>query len=240
MAKTFKVLSALLSYPDEELKAAAPTLGAVIEREALLPPHAWKPVLKLIADIESRDLYDLQERYVLLFDRTRSLSLHLFEHIHGESRDRGGAMIDLMALYEEHGLAIDAKELPDYLPMFLEFLSILPADEACDILSQPLHIISALGERLRKRKSVYAGVFRALEALSKVTPDAAALSALLDEPEDDPNDLAALDKIWEEEAVSFGPGAATADGCSKVSDMLRRMGADQVPPPAGSPNDRAN
>lgn len=248
MAKTFKVFSALLSYPDEALKAAAPELREAITREALLPPHAQKPVLKLIAEIEARDLYDLQERYVLLFDRTRSLSLHLFEHIHGESRDRGGAMIDLMALYEEHELAIDAKELPDYLPMFLEFLSILPADEACDMLSQPLHIISALGERLRKRKSVYAGLFRALEALAKVTPDAAALEALLQEPEDDPNDLAALDKIWEEEVVTFGPGAglgdgaAAADGCSKVSDMLRRMGADQVPDPLrpGQSTDRAN
>ena len=69
------------------------------------------------------DLYDLQERYVLLFDRTRSLSLHLFEHVHGESRDRGQAMVDLKALYERHGLHMSSSELPDHLPLFLEFLS---------------------------------------------------------------------------------------------------------------------
>ena len=242
MIKTFKVLSALLSYPDDDLKAAAPALRDVIAEEALLPAVAERRVLKLIAEIETRDLYDLQERYVLLFDRTRSLSLHLFEHIHGESRDRGGAMIDLVALYDRHGLAVSAKELPDYMPLFLEFLSILPPDEARDLLTQPLHIVSALGERLRKRKSVYAGVFQALAALAKASPDADEVATMLAEPEDDPNDLAALDKIWEDEAVTFGPGAATAEGCGKVGDMLRRMGADQVPGPqdTSQPGSRSN
>lgn len=242
MTKTFKVLSALLSYPDEELKAAVPALRAAIAEEALLPPRAAKPVLNLIADIETRDLYDLQERYVLLFDRTRSLSLYLFEHIHGEGRDRGGAMVDLMALYDRHGLALSAKELPDYLPLFLEFLSTLPPNEARDLLSQPLHVVSALGERLRKRKCVYAGVFQAIGALATTLPDAAEVAAILEEPEDDPNDLAALDKIWEDEVVTFGPGAATAEGCDRADDMLRRMGADQVPksPRPSQPNERSN
>ena len=166
MIRTFKVLSLLLSYPTEEIRAAASGFHDVIESEGLVPARFRKGLHDVIDEVAARDLYDLQERYILLFDRTRSLSLHLFEHVHGESRDRGQAMVDLMALYESHGLYIGAKELPDYLPLFLEFLATQPLPEARSLLAQPLHVVTALGERLRKRKSVYAAVFRALEALA--------------------------------------------------------------------------
>lgn len=224
MVQTLKALSALLSYPGEALKEAAPALRDVIVDEALLSDHVEEQVLELIGQLETGDLYDLQERYVLLFDRTRSLSLHLFEHLHGEGRDRGQAMVDLMALYQRHGLEISARELPDYLPMFLEFLSVLTIEEARELLSQPIHIISALGERLRKRQSVYGGLFRALVELAAGQPDEQDLKALLHEPEDDPSDLDALDKIWEAEAVTFGPTAPDpAGGCPMVSGMLTKM-----------------
>lgn len=229
MARTFRVLSVLLSYPTEETKASAGELKRILDAEALLSAYDKKSVLKLIDEIETRDLFDLQERYVLLFDRTRSLSLHLFEHVHGESRDRGQAMVDLMALYEKHGLFINAKELPDFLPMFLEFLSTLPQAEAAELLGQPLEIITALRERLRKRKSRYASVFYALEALAKGKPKQESVEALLAEPEDDPNDLEALDKIWEEEAVRFGPGSDQTGDCPKVGEMLDRMTAEPTP-----------
>ena len=107
---------------------------------------------------------------MLLFDRTRSLSLHLFEHVHGESRDRGQAMIDLKTQYEQHNLFMSAAELPDFLPLFLEYLSVLPAAEACETLGQPAHIFAAMAERLRKRKSAYEAVFRALVALATAKP----------------------------------------------------------------------
>ena len=236
MIKTFKVLSALLGYPTDELKAAVLELRGAIEDDALLPAPAQRAVFGLIDDIAAGDLYDLQERYLLLFDRTRTLSLYLFEHVHGESRDRGQAMVDLMALYEESGLEIGARELPDYLPLFLEFLSTRPFEEARELLSQPLDIIAALGERLRKRDSVYAGVFQALRDLAAAAPDADELRALLNEPDDDPNDLAALDALWEEEAVTFGPGSAptTDDTCPRAADMLRRM-ETELPHGAKSP-----
>lgn len=229
MVRTFKVLSALLSYPTEEIKAAAPDFRAVLAEENLLPAMAREALLGLIGQLEDRDLYDLQERYLLLFDRTRSLSLHLFEHIHGEGRDRGQAMVDLMAHYRLHGLEISARELPDFLPLFLEFLSTLPLDEAREMLDQPCDIISALGQRLRKRESPYASVFGALEDLAAATPDDAGLQALLDEPDDDPNDLVALDEAWEAAAVTFGPDPEPAGGCPKVSDMLKRMSAASPP-----------
>ena len=102
-------------------------MRAALDAEGRLPQRDRDRLDRLLEEIATRDLYDLQERYVLLFDRTRSLSLNLFEHVHGESRDRGQAMVDLMELYERHGLAMAGKELPDHLPLFLEFLSEIPA-----------------------------------------------------------------------------------------------------------------
>ena len=182
MTRTFKALSALLCYPTAELQAAMPELAAAIEGEALLPAGLRRQLEPLMNEIATGDLYDLQERYVLLFDRTRSLSLHLFEHVHGESRDRGQAMIDLKSLYESGGLEIDAAELPDFVPLFLEFLSTRPRAEAYELLGQPAHIFAALAERLRKRQSAYEAVFRALTALAASKPKADDVSALLAEP----------------------------------------------------------
>jgi nitrate reductase delta subunit len=223
MIRTFKALSALLSYPTEELKSAAPELAEVIEAEALLPEAQRRGLDDLISRIADCDLYELQEQYVLLFDRSRALSLHLFEHVHGESRDRGQAMVDLQQLYEEAGLVIEASELPDYLPLFLEFLATRPFSEARDLLNQPLHIVAALGQRLQRRESAYAAVMEALVAIAGGEADTEVLQALLDVPEDDPDDLVALDRVWEEAAVEFGPGAAGSEECPKASDMLRRM-----------------
>lgn len=231
MADTFKVLSILLSYPTEDMQGAAPDLRRAIENDRLVPARLRPGLFRLIDGLATGDLFDLQERYVILFDRTRSLSLHIFEHIHGESRDRGQAMVDLMALYERHGLSIEAKELPDYLPLFLEFLSTLPVAEARALLSEPLHILTAMRERHRKRKTAYTIVFRVLEALTQGKAREQDIADLLAEPEDDPNDLEALDRIWEEEAVTFGPGAAGApDGsCPAARDILGRMDRPRNP-----------
>ncbi len=170
MSRTLKALSALLTYPTAELQDAAPEIGLVLAEDKLMPAGVWRQLSKLTTELATGDLYDLQERYVLLFDRTRSLSLHLFEHVHGESRDRGQAMIDLKSQYESAGLAMTTTELPDFLPLFLEYLATRPLPEACESLSQPAHIFAALAERLRKRHSPYEAVFRALVALANAKP----------------------------------------------------------------------
>lgn len=236
MASIFKVLSVLLAYPTRELQEAAGALGAAIGREPALPAGVRTQLGGLVEEIAHGDLYDLQERYVLLFDRTRSLSLHLFEHVHGESRDRGQAMVDLQEMYARHGLSVTASELPDYLPLFLEFLATCPAAEAHELLGQPVHILSALAERLRKRQSPYEAVFRALTALAAAQPKAEDVAVLLDGPDPDADDLAALDAAWEDAPVEFGPGA---DGACK-DDLAIRLRAARRPapgvamPPAGS------
>lgn len=225
MALTFKVLSALLSYPTEELAGSARELRAALSDDGLVISDIGKALNLLADEIAVSDLIDLQERYVDLFDRTRSLSLHLFEHVHGESRDRGQAMIDLQSLYEKSGLLIAAHELPDYLPLFLEYLSTRPRDEACQLLGQTVHILAAIGERLAKRQSRYAAVFDALVALSALKPAAADVAALLGEPETEPTDLAALDAAWEDEAVTFGP--ANSDGCK--DELVAKLRAARRP-----------
>lgn len=225
MAKTLKVISALLSYPTEELVRAVPELRSVVLGEGLVKGKTKDALDRLFDDIVSHDLYDLQERYVLLFDRTRSLSLHLFEHVHGESRDRGQAMIDLKAQYESNGLSISATELPDFLPLFLEYLSTRPLAEAAETLGQTAHILSALAERLKKRGSPYEAAFRALVAIAASAPRDADIADLLQEPDPDPADLAALDAAWEDEPVTFGPGAT---GCK--DELVARLRAARRPP----------
>jgi nitrate reductase delta subunit len=224
MSRTLKALSLLLAYPTEELQAAAPELAAAISRDGIIRPSERRALDRLIEETASNDLYDLQERYVLLFDRTRSLSLHLFEHVHGESRDRGQAMIDLKVMYEQNGLEIDAAELPDFLPLFLEFLSTLPLQRACEHLAQPAHILSALAERLRKRGSAYEAIFRALVTLARTQPRSEEVAAVLQEPDPEPTDFAALDAAWEDEPVSFGPGASS---CKDT--LISRMRAARRP-----------
>lgn len=220
MSNAFKAMSLLLSYPTQEITEAADEIWGAVASEVAGPIWALDRVGRLIEDYKSLDLYELQERYVFLFDRTRSLSLHLFEHVHGESRDRGQAMVDLKALYAEAGLEVDARELPDFLPLFLEYLSLRPEGEARALLAEPIAVIAALKERLQKRKSNYAGVFAVLEAIAAAAPGADDLAELRQAPDDDPNDLEALDRAWAEEPVEFGPGAAP---CPTVSRMLDRM-----------------
>ena len=227
MTRTFKALSALLTYPTAEMQAALPELAAAIDQDALVPATVGRQLDLLLSEMAIGDLYDLQERYVVLFDRTRSLSLHLFEHVHGESRDRGQAMIDLKTVYENGGLEIDATELPDFVPLFLEFLSTRPRPEAYDLLAQPAHVFAAMAERLRKRQSAYEAVFRALVQLAATKPKADVVSALLAEPDPDADDLAALDAAWEEEAVRFGPGA----GSDCKDTLIEKIRAGRRPAP---------
>jgi nitrate reductase delta subunit len=225
--KTFKVLSALLSYPTEALIDAAPEFAAVLDAEKLVTAPSRGAIDGLIGEIATGDLYDLQERYGLLFDRSKTLALHLFEHVHGESRDRGQAMVDLLTMYEERGLAAVKNELPDFLPLFLEFLATLPQAKACELLAQPAHILAAMAERLRKRRTRYEAVFRALTALSSVKPKGEEVSALLALPDPDPLDLAALDAAWEDEPVKFGPGAG--DSCKDTLMAHVRGGLRPAP-----------
>ncbi|HXT08803.1 MAG TPA: nitrate reductase molybdenum cofactor assembly chaperone [Roseiarcus sp.] len=213
MVRTYRALAALISYPSEALQAATAEIALVLAEERLAPAPERAAIDVLLGELAGSDIYELQERYFALFDRSRNLSLHLFEHVHGESRDRGQAMADLIELYRSYGFEPTASELPDFLPLFLEFLSLLPGHEARALLAEPAGILQALAERLVARKSAYASVFQALATLAN-----APATAEPDTSVDDPDDLVALDAAWEEAAVHFGPGEQI-DSCG--TDRLR-------------------
>lgn len=214
--QTLKVLSLLLSYPEAEMLEALDEMAAVVEQENLLQESHKESVLALIDSYRGADLLDSQERYVALFDRGRFLSLHIFEHVHGESRDRGQAMVNLLHMYEAHGFEMSSHELPDYIPLFLEFLSQLEKTEAVSLLDDAMPVLSLLGARLSERGSEFRAVFDALagfasdpEALNEIRRQAAT--------EGEDSTLINMDQIWEEEAVSF---MGAADTCKSQTHAV--------------------
>ena len=202
--KTFKTLGLLLTYPEGSLYNASDEIAALLRDEAVLPEKSIKRIEAFLRDQKGKDLLEVQEDYVETFDRGRATSLHLFEHVHGESRDRGQAMVDLLRVYEKQGFVLDQHELPDYIPLFLEFLSWLEPLDAREWLADMSHILALLAARLAERGSPYACLFAALlmicgrQDLIEEHRAAAAQEARDDTPE-------ALDREWEEAAVTFSP-----------------------------------
>ena len=223
---TFKVLSALLVYPEQEIIDSLDEMAAIVDREALLPAAARTDLRAFMETLKATDLMEAQANYISLFDQSRSLSLHLFEHIHGESRDRGQAMVDLLQHYRAKGLDLTTVELPDYLPLFLEFLSLQPLSEIQDLLGETAGIISLLRARLEKRGAPYAAVLGAIETLvpgkadRRTVQDAVAGEA----PDDTP---AALDRAWEEVPVTFNEAtmgqASRGTGCTAAAAIVERF-----------------
>ena len=163
---TFKILSALLCYPEQTLLEALPEIRALTQQEGSLA----KEVEPLLQYLESGTLIGLQENYVATFDRNQRHSLHLFEHIHGESRDRGQAMVDLLTEYRNNGFVMVPDELPDYVPLFLEFLAQIPEAKAKQLLGDAIHVLAMIGEKLKINGSPYVVIFDAIRARCEVTP----------------------------------------------------------------------
>lgn len=225
-----KVISLLLDYPTEQLLEGRAELAQAIDAAREISPQQRSALQELLALIGDNDLMDGQEHYGALFGRGRSLSLLLFEHVHGESRDRGQAMVDMLAQYEAAGFAIGVKELPDYIPLYLEFLSTREDLEAREGLADIAHLLALLATRLDERESAYAGCVRALLQIAGVEPQQAVAEMrqqVAAEVRDD--SLEALDKIWEEEAVDFLK-AEQQDRCPSQTTMPGKA-REEVPVP---------
>ena len=166
MAKTLRVLAALLGYPDAQLRADLPEMAELLAIEAALPPARRAELDALMLSLARSNALQAESDYVELFDRGRATSLHLFEHVHGDSRERGPAMIDLGQTYEAAGLVLAEGELPDYLPAVLEFVSTQPAREARAFLGEMSHIFNAIFGALQHHGSAYASVLGALIELA--------------------------------------------------------------------------
>jgi nitrate reductase delta subunit len=203
----YTLLSTLLDYPEAELLDA---LQEINQELSAFPESAQVALQPLLALLKERPLIELQENYVATFDRNPAHSLHLFEHVHGESRDRGQAMVDLLDEYRRLGLQMATNELPDHVPLFLEVLGNIDPVQARALLDEAIHVLAALGDRLARDESPYAGVFTVLRTMADVVPQAAETPPIRD-----------MDEALER----FGPGA---DG---VEPLL----APSMPTPLAQP-----
>jgi len=203
----FRAFSALLSYPSEEMRQALPEINDVILTAQIVALRERQDLLDLIDELQRDELLAAEERYVDLFDRGRALSLHLFEHLHGESRDRGEAMVELKQIYERAGFELSTRELPDYLPVVLEYLSCRDLAEARAMLADCAHILTTIGRSLVARRSHYAAVLQALIVIAGESRiDVAKVPPVKERIE-------TLDRDWiEEPALAGAPGAATPVG----------------------------
>jgi nitrate reductase delta subunit len=166
MDKSLRVLAALLGYPDAQLRAHLPEMGDLLRAERAVSHSRLTELDALMDTLRRADPLEAEGHYVELFDRGRATSLHLFEHVHGDSRERGPAMIDLGQTYEKAGLILAEGELPDYLPAVLEFVSTQPPREARAFLGEMAHIFNAIFGALQQRESAYASVLGALIELA--------------------------------------------------------------------------
>lgn len=221
------LLSLLLQYPTRDLQSVADEIRLRLGADPALPQAALAALDPLLVRLATADVYDAQEAYVDLFDRGRAHSLHLFEHVHGESRDRGQAMVDLRARYLDAGLEPEGNELPDYLPLFLDYCSTLPQARARDTLAEPGVVLIALTARLADKGSDYAPVFALLCEIAGLEMDEEAARAL--PPADDPETLEELDAQWEDEEIRFTADAAPdpTAACPVAAQQIAAMHFEQ-------------
>lgn len=208
---SFKALGALLDYPTPELQGALDEIEQALREERAIPAAELEGVGAFIDRLRRSDIMDAQEYWIGLFDRSKRLALHLYEHSHGESRDRGQAMVNLALTYRMNGFELNVAEMPDYLPLFLEFLSVIPELHARRYLSDAIDIVEALRIRLEERDSTYASLLGALVTLAQREADDAQVEAILAGEPEDPKDLDQLDREWAEEPVDFTAGSALKD-----------------------------
>lgn len=201
---TYKIISVLLLYPDNNLKNSTSIILEIIEKEKVISEEKIFELKKFISYIEDNNLLYLQEKYVSIFDRQKQFSLYLFEHIHGDSRERGMAMVDLKNLYEKSEFSMEAEnELPDYIPVFLEYLSLISKEKASLLLGEIINIITILHLRLEKIKSEYSVIFSILESISSIKSDKKFIEKINNKENSYKNDESSIDKNWEEPKIYF-------------------------------------
>ena len=197
----YKFLSALLCYPEADLVEALPEFQAALDQIPELAAHR-EGLQALLDYLGGNSLCHIQEEYVATFDRNRLHALYIFEHVFGEERDRGSAMVDLLEEYRRHGFELGDDELPDYLPALLEFFSHISPDEAQKLLGDAIHVINHIGKNLRTAGSPYAAVLECAVSLSPVEPQ-----PLIEPPVRD------MDEAME----TFGPDASGLEPLLKPS-----------------------
>lgn len=226
-----KVISRLLDYPSAALFSAADEMIEIVNMTDMISHKNKQALVEFIQQLTARDLYDAQESYDLLFDRGRALSLLLFEHVHGESRDRGQAMVDLINVYKSKGFEAETEQLPDYIPLYLEFLSEQEATFAQEWLGDICHLMTMLSERLIDRECYYSSLFDSLIDISGVEVNREEIAeAVSQEKRDDT--VEAIDKEWEDKEIKFDDpvtGDCSSSGITNSKNSLDPNTIQQVP-----------
>ncbi len=221
---SLRALSAMLRYPDAELRAAALEIAATLRHETALPSSRIRELEALLRQFATLDPYKVESRYVDTFDRSRSCSLHLFEHVHGDSRARGPAMVDLAQTYERAGLELAPGELPDFLPVVLEFASTQPVDVAVEFLGEITHVVKLIFSALHSRGNPYAMVLAGVLELAGERAEPVEIEA---EPED------MLDDKWIEPEAFGGcssHGQSKPDGVQPIHIIRTNAAAPAARP----------
>lgn len=224
MITVLAVIGQLLDYPTESLCNQREAISKEIRQTPYLPPELRRNLVSRIQHELAQDIYALQARYDGLFDRGRALSLLLFEHVHGESRERGSAMVALLNCYLEAGMEPVSNQLPDYLPLFLEFLATQEETVAANWLADVSHILLLLAERLRKRNAWEAELFDALLLISGAPISDDRVRAQVAAEADD-SALEALDRAWEDKEIRFDEATLepqSSASCGGFSQIERR------------------
>lgn len=219
-ALTLRALAYLLSYPDAEWRRHLDDLRELLRASSFIGAQHVAGIESLLVTIGAGDELEAQAAYVELFDRGRGTALHLFEHVHGDSRERGPAMLDLIATYEQAGLALRSDELPDHLTVLLEYASTQPREAAVALLGEVAHIVQRIYSAVDRRGSGYAAV---LGALLDIAGERVDTDASPPEPEVD------LDVSWQEPAAFDGCGNAGQQAVGRVQPVhvVRRVPADE-------------
>jgi nitrate reductase molybdenum cofactor assembly chaperone NarJ/NarW len=228
-----RVLAALLSYPDADLRALLPELKQALHSDTSLSGEHRPALEGLIDDLRQADPLDAEARYVDTFDRGRRTSLHLFEHVHGDSRERGPALIDLQQTYAQQGLFLKTTELPDYLPVALEFAAMQPYERAKEFLSEMAHLLQSIHAALARQQSLYAVAVAAVLDLAGEPVQAVGSCDTAAEPQAAESEFE-LDEQWTEPAAFGGCSAAGQETAPRVQtiQVVRRETAPSCSGPS--------
>ncbi|WP_428607516.1 nitrate reductase molybdenum cofactor assembly chaperone [Sedimenticola sp.] len=159
----YNIMARLLDYPDEELMENLPEIIDAIKQDDAIGPQEQEDLLNLISWINMHDLTGLQSQYVQTFDMVPEHDLHLTHHLFGDDRGRGPALIDLSEYYKASGLEVEGKEIPDFLPLILEYVSTLDDLQARVFLGDASKVLKVIGDNLEKAESPYARILRIVE-----------------------------------------------------------------------------
>ena len=167
--QVFAVISKLIDYPDSELIENLDSVIEYIKDSSEIATDEKEILMEFVSWMRSHTSIKLQETYVETFDMVPEHDLHLTHHIFGDDRQRGPALIDLSEHFKNEGLEVKEGEIPDFLPLLLEYASTLDDIKSREFLGDAKKIITIIADNLDKAKSPYSKLIRIVEKHSCLT-----------------------------------------------------------------------